>query len=283
MADTKNTKPTLPSQSSMPDSSSVTTIVTFRDNTGKIKKQIAATPAQAANPCPPNATSFLQLQGNGKSQGLEFSGDGFSLVETKPPVPPKNAGKNAVPVVGGPSTNPIYRNIRCGNLLDKTITFKCSLVAGIRLNSCLMKFQLVLQAYQERVLKLAFSWLKTLLPSGDFFEKLAKQICTVANMVQEVVCLIQQVMQCILSTIQFITQLISWVLSLGPALVAQLMACVTNFLSQITNSLSSLTGILAYVLGDVLGCKPYECKQNASVFDITNTAYDLGNSSGKLI
>jgi hypothetical protein len=282
MTDTSTTQPTVsaPTQPTSPDVTSVTGTTTVVDNTASLQQKINSTPAKASNPCP-NSNTSLQTE-NKPPKNIGFSGDGFGIVEYNSPKVAKTAGVNGGPVAGGPSTNPIYQDIRCGNLLNKQMDFKCSLVAQIKLQSCLFKFQAMFQAYAERAFKLSFSWLQSLLPSSDYAISLKNMICKIANMIQEIMCIIQQVQQCILSTIQYITNLITWVLSLGPALVAQLMSCITSFMSQILNGLSSLTKILGYIFS-LIGCQPYQCQAVTSIYDIGNTGSDISSTANSLI
>lgn len=270
-----NRQPSVSTETKTPNFNSVS----YTDNTSALKQKVDSTKVTKSDPCP-KKDQFLQF-GGGKSKGIETSGDGFSLTEYNPPRLTKAAGPNGGPAVGTPTTPPAYRDIRCGNQLDKAIDFKCSVVSTIKLESCLFQFEATIQGYIERQMKLAWSYLLQMFPEGDYFTKIAKLVCAIANEIQRIMCIIQQVMECILSTIEFITQLTTWALSLPMQFLAQIMSCVTNFISQIVGGLGDMTAALEMVLSNIFGCESYTCPASTNVYDIGNTASGVGSNISK--
>jgi len=278
---TANNQPTVGAETQTPDFKSITGQTKYNDNTSALKTKVNNTKVTKQDPCP-KSDSFLQFEG-GTSKGMEVSGDGFSLKEYNPPKLSKTAGANGGPAVGSPTTPTPYRDIRCGNLLDKNIDFKCSVVSTIKLDSCLFQFEATIQAYIERQMKLAWSYLLQMFPGNlDYLTKISKLICSIANEIQRIMCLIQQIMECILSTVQFITQLVNWALSLPMQFLSQLMSCITNFVNQIVGGLGDLTGALGMILTNIFGCEPFQCTAVSSVYDIGDTASGIGSDFSKV-
>lgn len=272
-------QPPKPSVSPQPTSTSFTTVTNntkFTDNSANLQKKVDSTKIQEQNPCPKSDNSIQW--GESKSTGITWSGAGFSLTEYNPPKLTKKSGPNGGPAKGTPTTPTPYRDIRCGNLLDKPIEFKCSLVSNIKLKSCLFQFEAQIQNYIDEQLKIAWSYIQSLFPSVDYFIKLANTICRVLNEFQRVMCIIQQIMECILSTIQFITQLVSWALSLPMQFLSSLMQCITGFLSGITGGMTGLVDALGMAFSSIFQCEGFECKSVSSVYDIGDTASGLGSS-----
>ena len=261
------------------DFKSITGNTKFTDNTDALKKKVDSTKITKQEPCPKKDNS---LQWESKSKGMKTSGDGFSLTEYNPPKLTKKSGPNGGPAVGTPTTNTPYRDIRCGNLLDKPIEFKCSLVSNIKLQSCIFQFEAQIENYIDEQLKIAWSYISSLFPSADYIIKMANTLCRVLNEFQRVMCLIQQIMECILSTIEFITGLISWALSLPMQFLAQLISCITSFLGGITGGMSGLMAALEMAVSSIFECKSIECKSVSSVYDIGDTASASGSDFSKI-
>lgn len=266
-------KPSVSPQPTSVDFTTVTKNTKFTDNSSNLQKRVDSTTIQQQNPCPKKDSS-VQWQSN--STGMKVSGDGFSLTEYNPPKLTKKAGVNGGPVAGTPTTPPAYRNVRCGNLLDKPIEFKCSLVSNIKLKSCLFQFEAQIENYIDEQLKVAWSYIQSLFPGLDYFIKLANTICRVLNEFQRVMCVIQQIMECILSTIQFVTQLVTWALSLPMQFLSQIIQCVNNFMGGITDGMSGLVGALGMAFNSIFQCQGFECKS-------VNSVYDIGDTSSQII
>ena len=255
---------------------------TINDNTKVLSTKVETAKSKVTKPEPcPKKDSSLQF-GKSNSTGWKTSGDGFSIVEYNPPKVKKKAGINGTAAVGTPNTATPYKDIRCGNLLEKDIHFKCSLVSSIKLQSCLFKFEATLQNFMDEQLKIVLSYVSSLIPGLDYILKMANTICKVLNEFQRVMCIIQQVIECIMSTIQFITGLISWALSLPMTFLSQLMTCISNFLGDITGGLSSLTGILGFASSAILDCKSVECVKVNNIYDIGDTASESGSDFAKI-
>ena len=278
--------PTQPSQAQLSVGTGATQ---FTDSSSTLQSQVNNTQVTPVNACPDSSTS-LQTDPS-PTTGWQTSGDGFGITEYKPPKPTLKSGTNSTPAVGSPSTPPSYKNIRCGNQLNKEIKFKCSLVAGIKLDSCLFTFQKLIQNQLDMAYKLAWSWIQQMFPGNlDYITKIAKLVCAIANEIQMLLCLIQQVMQCILSTIQFVTQLVTWVLTLPMVFLSQIISCIASFMGLITGGLKNMILALAsQVTSGVTGCNPFQCAPVSSVYDIGNTAsatYDqafaVGSAAGNL-
>ena len=278
MTDQNTQKPSVAPQPTSQDISKPT----INDNTSALKTKVDTSKAgvKKQEPCPRKDTGLQFVKSN--TTGWKTSGDGFSITEYNPPKLKPKAGKNGGPAVGAPNTATPYQDIRCGNLLEKNIDFKCSLVSDIKLKSCMFQFEATIQNYIDEQMKIALSYISGLFPSADYFIKMANTICKVFNEFQRVMCVIQQVIECIMSTIQFITGLISWALSLPMTFLSQLMTCVTSFLGGITGSLSDLMKGLASVSTAVLDCKSVECAAVSSVFDIGDTAAGAGSDFAQI-
>jgi hypothetical protein len=263
---TNNSAPSAPTPTNF-----ATNSVSYNGDTSTIKNKVNATKVTQQQKCP---DSSIKLQTSPVK-----SGTANTFIIT--PLP--SAGVNAVPAPGSPSTPTLYKNITCGTLIgSEDVSFKCSLVASIKLNSCMFKLEAMIGAWVEQQAKLIWSFVMQQLPGTDFFEKMAIKICKIASFLQQIMCLIKQVMDCILSTIQFITQLITWIISLPMIYLSKLISCVTSYISNIVGGLSNMTNALNSVFSGVLGCQPYVCNPASSVYDIQNTAYDVGNSAGSL-
>lgn len=259
-----------------------------------IKSSVAATTVPHDQKCPDKSSS---IQISGSSKGPGWKGEGFTIKEYNPPKPRPNAGVNAVPAAGSASTPPPYKNVTCGNLLDKEIIVKCSLFTSIKLESCLFQLEAVFQNYLESQLRITIAELRQQNPGiADLVENIKELLCNVANEIQRLFCIIQQVINCIMSVIQAITQIITWAISLPAQFLSQIMTCVSSFISQITGGIASLTGALGSVIS-AIGCESYQCQAATSLSDIggtisevsqgadiiTQSGYKVGNAAGKLV
>ena len=117
---------------------------------GDLTSKAAGAKTEGDKSCP---DSGITVQTKNKNTPPGWTGDGFTIKEINPPRPTAKAGVNAVPAKGTPTTPTPHKDVRCGNLLDKPIIFKCSVFAQIKMDSCLFQLEKVFKAFIESQIK----------------------------------------------------------------------------------------------------------------------------------
>lgn len=199
-------------------------------------------------------------------------GDGFSIKETKSPKPNK-ATPNNQPTDGTSTLPPQSRGAICGTSVGVTnldLSFNCNFASSISLDSCLFRFEKIINVQIKRLATYAWSLLLDAIPGVSYIQKLAKQICSILNMLQKIICFVQQLISCIMNTISAIINIIEWALSLPIQFIQRLITCIANFFSKIVGAFGSLTTSLTSVFSGLFSCKPFTCDPINNINDLTD-------------